>query len=583
MTLTRLFILSLLLIFSTLHAVRANPLIIQVHSVDGREQTLLRNLGQELSLALLKNDTHPAQTDFLYRRAPTELQTRLQAHGYYQTQITADMERQANQTLVKFDVRLGNPVMTRALQLSIRGVGENLQAWKNYREYDMPLRTDKIFTHQDYESTLQALLNIAHNNGYLDAEFSQRQFHIYPERQSVEVFITLDTGEPYRFGEVRFQGQQTVSDELLARFVEFNQDQAFDQSELFDLQQQLIGSRYFGMVRVIPDFQSVTQRQIPIDVNLEENLPHRYKVGAGYGTDSGARILLGFENRLVNSKGHRYELDSLIGQSKQLINFTYAFPGTRPSRQQWLIGVGWDASQSDQLKRNRFSLVPEYVYQMDNDWLLKPYISFERETYQYRDQEKQTTQVVVVGTNLQRRYANNDTYPTSGYRHQLGLRGSFNHFLSDSEFMQLELSSKGIISPLTSWRLIARGRAVLTQADRQQVLPSSYRYLLGGETLRGFAFESLGVKNKQGKIEGGNNMFLASLETDYRFSQYVGAALFTDLGQVYNYDPDSRFKQGAGVGLRGFTPIGIIRMDMAWPISEQVLPWHFHLSIGLDL
>ncbi|MGE4501304.1 MAG: autotransporter assembly complex family protein [Thiomicrospira sp.] len=583
MTLPRLLILSLLISFGWINYANANALVIDVRSLDGREQTLLQTLGQELSLALLKQDQYPAQTDFLFRLAPKELQARLQARGYYQAQIEPHLQRSANETRARFDVRLGPAVLMRELRLNIRGEGANLQAWQTYREYDLRLQNAKIFTHQDYESTLQDLLNLAHNNGYLDARFSQREFHVYPERERVEVFITLDTGEAYRFGTVRFNGQQRVSETLLHRFVEFDSNDAFNQNTLFDLQQHLIGSRYFGMVRVLPNFQAVEDNTIPVTVDLEENPPHRYKLGAGYGTDSGARLLLGFENRLVNSRGHRYELDSLIGQNKQLINVTYAMPGTRPSRQQWLIGIGWDASQSDQLKRNRASLVPEYVYQMDNGWLVKPYLSLERETYQYRAQPKRTTQVVVTGINLQKRVANNDSYTTQGYRHQLGLRTSIGQLWSDSEFAQLELSSKGIISPRPSWRFIARARAVLTQADRQQTLPSSYRYLLGGELLRGFAFESIGVTNKQGQIEGANNMLLGSIESDLRFSKYLGAALFTDIGQVYNTEPNSHFKQGAGIGLRGFTPIGIIRLDMAWPISEQVRPWHFHLSIGLDL
>jgi translocation and assembly module TamA len=584
MKLLRLLILSLVTSLGWTHYAKATPpLIIDVHSLDGQEQTLLQTLGQELSLALLKQDQYPAQTDFLFHLAAKELHARLQARGYYQAEIEPHIQRTANQTRARFDVRLGPPVRLRERQLNIRGDGANLQAWQTYQQYDLRLQQAKIFTHQDYENTLQDLINLAHNNGYLDARFSRREFHVYPDRERVDVFITLDTGEPYRFGNVRFNGQQRVSETLLQRFIEFNADEAFNQDTLFDLQQHLIGSRYFGMVRVLPNFQAVEDNAIPITIDLEENLPHRYKLGVGYSTDSGARLLLGFENRLVNRHGHRYELDSLIGQHKQLINLTYAIPGTRPSRQQWLIGIGWDASQSDQLKRNRASLVPEYVYQMDNDWLIKPYLSVERETFQYRKQQKRTTQVVVAGINLQNRVANNDTYTTEGYRHQLGLRGSFGQLWSDSEFAQLELSTKGIISPLPSWRIIARARAVLTQADRQQILPSSYRYLLGGELLRGFAFESIGVINAQGQIEGANNMLLASIESDYRVSKYLGAAIFTDIGQVYNDEPNPRFKQGAGVGLRGFTPIGIIRLDMAWPISEQVRPWHFHLSIGLDL
>ncbi|HEY6554338.1 MAG TPA: BamA/TamA family outer membrane protein [Vicinamibacteria bacterium] len=42
-------------------------------------------------------------------------------------------------------------------------------------------------------------------------------------------------------------------------------------------------------------------------------------------------------------------------------------------------------------------------------------------------------------------------------------------------------------------------------------------------------------------------------------------------------------ERGAGLGLRWVTPIGPIRADVAWALSEPDRPIRFHLTVGPDL
>ena len=426
-------------------------------------------------------------------------------------------------------------------------------------------------------------MNLAHNQGFLDAAFTTRQFRVYPHKLHAEIDIQLDTGSAYRFGEVRFNGNQALSDELLNRYVEFAIGEPYSQNQLSALQQSLISSRYFGLVRIEPQFEQQQSRHIPIHVTVEDNLPHRYKMGFGFGSDTGARLLFGFENRFFNPQGHRYEIDSVIGERAQSFGINYTLPGERPAKQQWNLRLGWEATQSESLDRSRTSFTPEYAYQITPKWLLNPYFSLEDERYRYQDQTNKSSQLLLVGFKLQNRWVNNETYPAYGYRHNFAIRSASTDVLSATNFNQLELSTRGVYSIIDFWRILARAQMVITETDQQENIPSSYRYLLGGENLRGFAFESIGLTDADGKLQGGQNMLSASIETDYRFSKYVGLALFTDAGQVFDQQPADEYHIGSGLGLRGFTPFGVIRFDLAWAMSETDRPWRLHFSIGLDL
>lgn len=565
---------------TTLLADEAKPVRVVLLGVEGPLHATLLN---DISLTHVADDRYPSQTDFLFRRAEQELLNALKAHGYYQASAEMTLQRLANETLASITVVTGDPVNIRTLDIHILGAGANELAWRQYRQFDIPLHVGQRLVHADYEKTLSDLINIAINHGYLDANFTQRSFRVNPHTRTADIHIELDTSDGYRFGEVSFSDDTVMDRQFLASFLEFQPGDHFSNQSLSELQQVLIGSRYFSLVRYEPYFDRQQDKHIPVHIHLEDNLPHRYRVGAGVGSDTGARLLFGFENRRLNSAGHRYEIDSIIGQRAQSALFTYSLPGKRPARQKWNLRAGWEASQSDYLERRRTTIMPEYSHMTRSDWLFTPYISMEQEYYRYQDQSQQSSRLLLAGVGLQQRVVNQSVYPSKGYRHNMALRLSQKAILSDSQFAQLEVSSKGIVSPQDSWRLIARARLATTWSDDLDDLPASYRYLLGGETLRGFAFESIGLSSVDGQIVGARHMALASLETDYRATRWLGLAAFTDVGYLYEPGIDTEVKIGSGIGLRGFTPVGTVRLDMAWAISEDQRPLRIHLSLGLDL
>jgi len=550
-----------------------------------QSDALLTQLRTDLTIAQLKKDEFPAQTNFIFERTEQEIRHSLRAQGYYDVDIKQQLERSSELTKVSFDMHLGPPIILRKIAIKIIGEGRNLSEWQTYRQFELKLRPGEKLNHANYMRTLTDIRNIALNQGYLDAEFTQREFRVYPEDHAADVFIELDTKQGYLFGDIRFSGHEKVPTRLLNRYVEIEPGQAFNQPDITKLQRALIESGYFGMVRLDPRYDEEKNRLIPINIELEDNQRLAYKIGAGYGSDTGARLLLGFEDRLVNRQGHNYQLDSLVGERSQSFNANYRIPGQRPLSQQWNIGFNWDATQSDALERQRTAITPSFLIKLDDTWQFNLFSSLEFEAFEYQGEPATSNQLLLIGTGIQKRWLNDESYPTLGYRHNATLRLSAKNTFSESEFIQLEFASRGIVAPWPFWRFIGRTQIAFTLAGENKTLPSTYRYLLGGENLRGYKFESIGISNTNNKIIGGSNMVLASAETDLRFSQYLGIGLFSDAGQVTDSGLPDKLKIGAGLGLRGFTPVGTAKLDIAWPISEDNYNqnWRIHFSIGLDL
>jgi len=109
------------------------------------------------------------------------------------------------------------------------------------------------------------------------------------------------------------------------------------------------------------------------------------------------------------------------------------------------------------------------------------------------------------------------------------------------------------------------------------------RFFAGGDnSVRGYDFETIGPVDADGNVTGGNNLAVFSLEYDRLISKSWSLAAFVDTGSAFN-DFDVDFKTGAGVGIRWYSPLGPIRVDVAHPLGESDRSTRLHITLGPDL
>jgi translocation and assembly module TamA len=111
---------------------------------------------------------------------------------------------------------------------------------------------------------------------------------------------------------------------------------------------------------------------------------------------------------------------------------------------------------------------------------------------------------------------------------------------------------------------------VISGADRFDVPPDQRFYAGGSGTVRGYRYQSLGPQFARNKPQGGQSLAAATVELRQRIGEDFGAAFFADAGQVgTDSGPFSgRFRIGLGVGVRYYTAIGPIRVDVAAPLNR---------------
>jgi translocation and assembly module TamA len=101
--------------------------------------------------------------------------------------------------------------------------------------------------------------------------------------------------------------------------------------------------------------------------------------------------------------------------------------------------------------------------------------------------------------------------------------------------------------------------------------PDERFYTGGGGSIRGYAYNTVSPLKDNDPI-GGRSLVELSLEARRRITKNIGIALFVDGGNAFSTafpDFSEELRWGAGIGVRYFTPVGPLRVDLAVPLNRR--------------
>lgn len=129
------------------------------------------------------------------------------------------------------------------------------------------------------------------------------------------------------------------------------------------------------------------------------------------------------------------------------------------------------------------------------------------------------------------------------------------------------------------------GLGAVLGGSLDEIPPTRRFFAGGGGSVRGFEFRSLGPRDALGRLIGGRSLLEASLEARIRITDTIGVVPFVDVGQAFASALPrdlGRLRVGAGVGLRYYTSLGPIRLDVAFPLERRrgEAPYAVYVSIG---
>jgi translocation and assembly module TamA len=515
----------------------------------------------------------------LHRTADTDIETALEPFGFYRPRIRKSLRQDGEALVARYAIDPGPAVLLTRVDILLAGDGAGDPAFQEQIE-SFPLSRGDTLLHLPYEAAKLGLITLAADSGYLDARFDTSLIRVNREESTAEIVLHFVTGPRYRFGPVSFE-QSVLDPAFLRTRVPFETGDLYQRDQVLELQASLAEDPYFERVEVIPRPERAESLLVPIDVVLVPRPSQAYEAGLGYGTDNGPRGRALARFRRLNRKGHHAEAELVgsfiersgsvqymvpaFGHPKGVLTFLAGYailnPTTSDSRT-WVTSV--------RLSRPRLG------------WRETFSLSWQREAFRVAS-DSATSTLLLPGASWERTRADSRIFPLRGLRTRLDLQGAHDGVLSSASLLRVSANAKLVYGLGERMRALVRGDVGRIFTSQFRELPPTLRFFAGGDqSVRGFGYQSLGPRDPKGKVIGGQNLLVGSLEVDYRIAPRWALAAFTDAGNALA-DFSLELEQSVGAGIRWVSPIGLLRVDGAIPLTEPGAPFRFHLSIGPDL
>ena len=548
--------------------------------VPGAEDALQQNLLTRLRLNAEPCDAPRWRVRRLFARAEQDFEPALRAFGYYGATVTKRLETDEACWQANFSIDLGTRVVVRRRSVVVQGEAADDERLADLLA-DLPLTEGAPLNHGQYEDIKSRLRDFAAQRGYLDFAFTRRQLRVYPDQAAAEVDIEATSGPRYRFGELRFS-PHPLDDDFVRRLARIGRGDPYDARRLTELDRYLSDAGYFQRVEVRPQRGESADREVPIDVTLEPARRHAWRAGIGFATDTGPRLSLGYDNRYINTSGHRLASGLRLSPVESGLQTDYTIPGADPHREDFSFGVGLLHEDTDSAESDSATLALRHNIR-SGGWTQTRFIELLHEQSTVGDDSDSYT-LLMPGIGLDRVEADDMLRTRHGYRIRLEARGAYEGLLSTTTLVQLRAGAKGIHRFGEGGRLTGRVDVGATLGDSTADLPASLRFFAGGDnSVRGYDYKSLGPVDSKGLPEGGRNLLTGSLEYEHPvFGEDWWVAAFVDGGNAFDTDR-IELKAGYGAGVRWYSPVGRVRLDLAFPDDTTDDEWRIHFGLGADL
>ncbi|MGD9095170.1 MAG: autotransporter assembly complex family protein [Chromatiales bacterium] len=512
--------------------------------------------------------------------AAPKIESALRALGYYSAGISTDLRRTENCWEMAVQVTQGKPVVVRKQEIRINGEGREEPGFRKLLA-SPPYTPGEPLRHDKYASFKGEIESYASSMGYLDSFFTSHEIVVDPATGVADIHLVMETGSRYRFGKVTVE-QSVLSPDYMQKYIQIREGTPFSTDALVQQQQLIQSAGYYGNVRVRARYKLAKNLQVPVEITAEPAKKSLYRGRIGYGTDTGFRTGVDYELRWVDSKGSRITTTLNYSQAEILGNISYIVPAKKRLDEYMRYYFNVSNEYGDDIDSESFEVGAAYHRLNSSGWDQIVSLRYLNDRTKASGEPLLETQFLIAGIRVQKSVADNPIFTRKGWLLRAGLDGAYEGFISSSDFLQATMYAKLIRPAGEKGRLIARSKLGSTMIDDVNLLPKSLRFFAGGDnSVRGYGYESLGPKNNAGTVIGGKHLFIASLEFEYLFKDPWGAALFVDTGNAFNDWQNMDLQTGVGFGARWRSPIGPVRVDVAWPTDDFSDP-HLHLSIGPD-
>jgi translocation and assembly module TamA len=473
------------------------------------------------------------------------------------------------------------------------------------------------------------LLSALQDQGYAFAKVDPPVAYEDKTEPVLDVTFHVETGPRVKLGEIRFEGLRRVHEKLLRRRLLLHTGEQFSASAVERARTDLLTLGVFAAISVKVGSAVDSTGGVPVTFQFRERLRHAFGINAAYSTDLGGSGGITWTDRNVFGNAEQLTVAaSLINAGGNATNglgydtsIKYTLPdfGHRDQSLQFVVqAIKQNLEAYDQTalktgiilarKLNRLWTVSVGVTTTEEQVLQdQPYLCTAHPVSSMPCTVEEIGDIIpnpvthdytLVALPLTVTYDSTDLRsplddPTHGMRDSVSVAPTLSLGQTSATFIISTVKAAFYFDldhllPTDPGRSViaVRGLAGVAEGASTFSLPPDQRFYGGGSsTIRGYPYQLVGPEfYGSNNPTGATTISAGTLEFRQRFGQNWGSAFFVDGGQVGNAIklwPSGLFV-GLGGGVRYYTPIGPVRLDVAFPTKHYSTDdERFQVYIGL--
>ena len=519
--------------------------------------------------------------DALAREAVPQAKEAAAAQGYFSATVDIAMDRATTPISITLTVAAGEPTHVTTVDIDVTGpaaadvplgahaIGAARDGWS------MP--KGDVFTQVGWASAKRDVVAAMASNAFVSARLASSEARVDPEATSAALTLSIDSGPAFFIGDIVVEGLSRYSAAMVRNFSPLQRGQPYSQSVLDDYVRRLLGSGYFAGVQAAIASDPALAEAAPVTLAVIEAPSRHLEFGAGYSTDTQYRLTASYHDLDVNGDALRFYADARLETKVQNVNLRFVRPPDAQGWQDSILG-GIERTDIENLITHTASII---VRRESIDERNTPAFSVGYFINAQQPSGGDTARSHALYGEAQYTWRRTDSLllPTRGWMANLTGGGGIPG-----------VSTEGfgrVVGKFAYWlplghsdELYLRGEGGAVLARSREGIPSVFLFRTGGDTtVRGYAFESLGVQQDSATV-GGRYYGVASAEITHWFAPSWGIATFVDAGNAVDSLHSATLDYGYGVGARVRTPIGPFRLDLAY--GQEVHQFRIHFSVGLS-
>jgi len=562
----------------------AVPYEVAIQGVDNPDlQSLLEQVSETKRLV----DRPPPSLIRLRQRAEadrTRLQEALRSRGYYDGEISVAIDSHARPVRVLFGVAPGPLYRFHDVNIEVTPPTPTLKLPSLKALGIAPDEPAISQTILDAESTLVARTRA---QGHALAKLGQRRAVVDHDTRVMDLTLVVEPGPVIRFGEIRITGLKTVNEGAVRRRLPWQAGEVITPDRLEAGRTALFDSELFSSVMIDLGTTPGADGRLPVTVKLNESKHRSIGAGVDYRTDEGLGGNVSWQNRNLLGNGERLQValdGSFIGAH---LRANFRKPDLWRRDQALIAGSELAYDNTDAFRSRSASARVGLERRLAKGMTISAGPAFRASDIHDVNGDNDIFGLVSLPVIWRWDRSNNRLNPTKGGRLMVQNEPFVDVLGKDLVFNKAQASYTHYLKVLDKPGVVLAGRGAfgtLVGASREDVPADLRFYAGGGGSVRGFKYQSAGKLDDDHKPLGGRSLVELSGEVRLRLTETIGAVAFVDAGTAFGPSlPDfsETMRVGAGPGLRYFSPVGPVRLDVGFPVNPRPSDDAFQVYVSL--